>query len=158
MQSIKKHIFWWFRRSCKLEFSMFPYRFQVYFVCQEFYAFIFPTKNNSYTWSPAPMSGSSLFACTPSAILGDCCSIATSRFKVRQSKPIYSVFKSLGIQGALKVEKQLKVRLHLYKEKIKILYWIKILLYLFDKNILICDFIGYFFIEKGKYMQNGWNS
>lgn len=39
------------------------------------------------TWSPAPISSSALLICTPLAICGDCCSIATKRFKVRQSKP-----------------------------------------------------------------------
>lgn len=39
------------------------------------------------TWSPAPISSSALLICTPLAICGDCCSIATKRFKLRQSKP-----------------------------------------------------------------------
>lgn len=39
------------------------------------------------TWSPAPTSSSVRFMWTPLAMSGDCCSIATSRFKVRQSNP-----------------------------------------------------------------------
>lgn len=39
------------------------------------------------TWSPAPTSSSARFRWTPLAMSGDCCSIATSRFKVRQSNP-----------------------------------------------------------------------
>lgn len=39
------------------------------------------------TWSPAPTSSSARLRWTPFAMSGDCCSIATSRFKVRQSNP-----------------------------------------------------------------------
>lgn len=52
------------------------YVFAVVFVCM-------------CTWSPAPMSSSIRFVWTPSAILTDCCSIATKRFSVRQSKPTF---------------------------------------------------------------------
>lgn len=41
------------------------------------------------TWSPAPISSSSRFTCTPLAMFGDCCSMATSRFIVLKSKPIW---------------------------------------------------------------------
>lgn len=39
------------------------------------------------TWSPAPMSSSMRFTWTPFAISADCCSRATKRLSVRQSKP-----------------------------------------------------------------------
>lgn len=52
------------------------YVFAVVFVCM-------------CTWSPAPMSSSIRFSWTPFAILTDCCSIATKRFSVRQSKPTF---------------------------------------------------------------------
>lgn len=39
------------------------------------------------TWSPAPMSSSTRFTCTPFAISSDCCSRATKRLSERQSKP-----------------------------------------------------------------------
>jgi len=54
-------------------------------------------ENRLCTWSPAPTSISCLSVWTPSAIFGDCCSIATKRFNVRQSNPAticlrYTVF------------------------------------------------------------------
>lgn len=50
--------------------------------------------NNNYlktkfcTWSPAPISSSSRSIWTPLAMFGDCCSRATKRFSVFQSKPL----------------------------------------------------------------------
>lgn len=53
------------------------------------------------TWSPAPISMSSLLSCTPLAMLGDCCSIATSRFSVRQSNPIFNWFYTYNINTSM---------------------------------------------------------
>lgn len=59
-------------------------------------------ENGLCTWSPAPTSISCLSVWTPSAIFGDCCSIATKRFNVRQSNPAticsrYTVFTHLFV-------------------------------------------------------------
>ena len=47
----------------------------------------FPQTSSTETWSPAPVSSSSLDTCTPPAMSGDCCSRATIRFIVLWSNP-----------------------------------------------------------------------
>lgn len=42
---------------------------------------------SSSTWSPAPTSSSARPTWTPSAIFGDCCSMATNKFRVLWSNP-----------------------------------------------------------------------
>lgn len=47
------------------------------------------------TWSPAPMSSSSRFTCTPAAICGDCSSNANNTVHVLESNPFVSLLRDL---------------------------------------------------------------
>lgn len=57
------------------------------FLPAAFISFRFSLSTSCCTWSPAPTSSSDRPRWTPSAMFGDCCSMATNKFRVLWSNP-----------------------------------------------------------------------